>query len=226
MYPSVKDVLDLFRSTTRKRNIMAKLAQPNSWTGANSSKRKTRQIGEGNNQTLSAVACVVHTYKVLRYERKRVKNNSFFCRCHESWLKKTVLSVKKTKEWKKKIIIEDWCFCYNGLQRFSTLHRLRLQHVLPVGVSGIISMLNLCDINEKFPNSNTWVHLSSIWLVFFSSQSSLLSPLILLACRCNMEQKFDLFSQNCFNFVEMITCQGRRNVKEFGEDKLTISMVL
>ena len=27
--------------------------------------------------------------------------------------------------------------------------------VLPVGVSGIISMLNLCDINEKFPNSNT-----------------------------------------------------------------------
>ena len=67
-----------------------------------------------------------------------------------SWLKKTVLSVKKAKEWKKKIIIEDWCFCYNGLQRFSTLHRLRLQHVLPVGVSGIISMLNLCDINEKF----------------------------------------------------------------------------
>ena len=85
-----------------------------------------------------------------------------------SWLKKTVLSVKKAKEWKKKIIIEDWCFCYNGLQRFSTLHRLRLQHALPVGVSGIISMLNLCDINEKFPNSNTWVHLSSIWLIFFS----------------------------------------------------------
>ena len=83
-------------------------------------------------------------------------------------IEKTVLSVKKAKEWKKKIIIEDWCFCYNGLQRFSTLHRLRLQHVLPVGVSGIISMLNLCDINEKFPNSNTWVHLSSIWLVFFS----------------------------------------------------------
>ena len=137
-----------------------------------------------------------------------------------SWLKKTVLSVKKAKDWKKKIIIEDWCFCYNGLQRFSTLHRLRLQHVLPVGVSGIISMLNLCDINEKFPNSNTWVHLSSIWLGFFFSQSSFLSPLILLACRCNMEQKFDLFSQNCFNFVEMITCQGRRNVKEFGEDKL------
>ena len=119
-------------------------------------------------------------------------------------IEKTVLSVKKAKEWKKKIIIEDWCFCYNGLQCFSTLHRLWLQHVLPVGVSGIISMLNLCDINEKFPNSNTWVHLSSIWLVFFFSQSSLLSPLILLACRCNMEQKFDLFSQNCFNFVEMI----------------------
>ena len=144
---------------------MAKLTQPDSWTGANSSKRKTRQIGEGNNQTLSAVACVVHTYKVLRYERKRVKNNSFFV---DVMIEKTVLSVKKAKEWKKKIIIEGWCFCYNGLQRFSTLHRLRLQHVLPVGVSGIISMLNLCDINEKFPNSNTWVHLSSIWLVFFS----------------------------------------------------------
>ena len=99
-----KGLLDLFRSTTRKRNITAKLAQPHSWTGANSSKRKTRQIGEGNNQTLSAVACVVHTYKVLRYERKRVKNNSFFV---DVMIEKTVLSVKKAKEWKKKIIIED-----------------------------------------------------------------------------------------------------------------------
>ena len=104
VHVTVKDVLDLFRSTTRKRNIMAKLTQPDSWTGANSSKRKTRQIGEGNNQTLSAVACVVHTYKVLRYERKRVKNNSFFV---DVMIEKTVLSVKKAKEWKKKIIIED-----------------------------------------------------------------------------------------------------------------------
>ena len=38
-----------------------------------------------------------------------------------------------------------------------------------------------------------------------------------------MEQKFDLFSQNGFNIVEIITAyQGRRNVKNFGEDKFTL----
>ena len=129
---------------------MAKLTQPDSWTGANSSKRKTRQIGEGNNQTLSAVACVVHTYKVLRYERKRVKNNSFFA---DVMIEKTVLSVKKFKEWNKKIIFNRGLMFL--LQRVTTLFNTAPTAALPVGVSGIISMLNLCDINEKFPNSNT-----------------------------------------------------------------------
>jgi hypothetical protein len=41
------------------------------------------------------------------------------------------------------------------LQRVTTLFNTAPTAALPVGVSGIISMLNLCDINEKFPNSNT-----------------------------------------------------------------------
>ena len=93
-----------------------------------------------------------------------MKNNSFFA---DVMIEKTVLSVKKFKEWNKKIIFNRGLMFL--LQRVTTLFNTAPTAALPVGVSGIISMLNLCDINEKFPNSNTWVHLSSIWLVFFQS---------------------------------------------------------
>ena len=83
-----------------------------------------------------------------------------------SWLKKTVLSVKKFKEWNKKIIFNRGLMFL--LQRVTTLFNTAPTAALPVGVSGIISMLNLCDINEKFPNSNTWVHLSSNLVVCVS----------------------------------------------------------
>ena len=48
-------------------------------------------------------------------------------------------------------------------------------------------------------------------LVGFFSVSHLFSLpwFYVLACQCNMEQKFDLFSQNCFNFVEMIMYMPR-----------------
>ena len=140
-----------------------------------------------------------------------MKNNSFFV---DVMIEKTVPSVKKFKEWNKNMIFNRGLMFL--LQRVTTLFNTAPTAVLPVGVSGIISMLNLCDINEKFPNSNTWVHLSSIWLGFFQSVSHLFSLpwFYVLACQCNMEQKFDLFSQNCFNFVEMITCQGCRNVSK------------
>ena len=68
-------------------------------------------------------------------------------------IEKTVLSVKKFKEWNKKIIFNRGLMFL--LQRVTTLFNTAPTAVLPVGVSGIISMLNLCDINEKFPNSNT-----------------------------------------------------------------------
>ena len=79
-----------------------------------------------------------------------MKNNSFFA---DVMIEKTVLSVKKFKEWNKKIIFNRGLMFL--LQRVTTLFNTAPTAALPVGVSGIISMLNLCDINEKFPNSNT-----------------------------------------------------------------------
>ena len=79
-----------------------------------------------------------------------MKNNSFFA---DVMIEKTVLSVQKFKKWNKKIILNRGLMFL--LQRVTTLFNTAPTAVLPVGVSGIISMLNLCDINEKFPNSNT-----------------------------------------------------------------------
>ena len=138
-----------------------------------------------------------------------MKNNSFFA---DVMIEKTVLSVKKFKEWNKKIIFNRGLMFL--LQRVTTLFNTAPTAALPVGVSGIISMLNLCDINEKFPNSNTWVHLSSIWLVFFQSVISSLSlDFMYLHVNATWNRNLIYFHKTALILLKWLhTCQGCRNV--------------